>query len=152
MSSTSGHLFEVFTTPRAGDASPRCIRRQQRRQQDRPDPGTTTQAAVSPAIKFLGMLCPQIFHELGEPMSVTVERPNELDRMRFFINGEWAEPSAVRIQQQVEAATGEVIGLAALGSETDIDAAVKAARGALDNGPWGRTTAGERAAMLRKFA
>ena len=85
-------------------------------------------------------------------MSVTIERPNEVDRMRFFINGEWAEPSTVRIQHQIEAATGEVIGAAALGSEADIDAAVKAARGALDNGPWGRSTAAERAATLRKFA
>ena len=85
-------------------------------------------------------------------MSVTVDRPNELDRMHFFINGEWAEPSTTRSQHQVEAATGELMGVAALGSEADIDAAVKAARGALDNGAWGRSTAGERAAMLRKFA
>jgi aldehyde dehydrogenase (NAD+) len=85
-------------------------------------------------------------------MSLIVERPNDLDRKRFFIDGAWATPSTDRIQDQVEAATGEVIGTAALGSEADIDAAVRAARRALDEGPWGQTTAAERAAMLRRFA
>ncbi|WP_458782396.1 aldehyde dehydrogenase [Arthrobacter sp. D3-16] len=85
-------------------------------------------------------------------MSLIVERPNDLDRKRFFIDGDWATPRTGRTQDQVEAATGEVIGTAALGSAADIDAAVRAARRALDEGPWGRTTAAERAAMLRKFA
>lgn len=85
-------------------------------------------------------------------MSLTVERPNDLDRKRFFIDGAWVKPSSDRTQEQIEAATGEVIGVAALGTEKDIDAAVRAARHALDEGPWGRTTAAERAAAMRKFA
>ncbi|MGO4470876.1 aldehyde dehydrogenase [Arthrobacter sp. 2RAF6] len=85
-------------------------------------------------------------------MSLIVERPNDLDRKRFYIDGAWVEPSSDRTQDQVEAATGEVIGVAALGSEADIDAAVRAARRALDEGPWGRTTAAERAGVLRRFA
>ena len=62
------------------------------------------------------------------------------------------EPGAASLRDQTEAATGDVIGVAALGSESDIDAAVRAARRAFDDGPWGRTTAAERAAALRSFA
>ncbi|MFI8074203.1 aldehyde dehydrogenase [Streptomyces sp. NPDC086033] len=85
-------------------------------------------------------------------MSLTTQRPSDLDRKRFFIDGEWAAPSGDRVQEQIEAATGERIGVAALGTEADIDAAVRAARRALDEGPWGRTTAAERAEVLRRFA
>lgn len=85
-------------------------------------------------------------------MSLTAERPSDLDRKRFFIDGGWVDPSGDRLQDQIEAATGERIGVAALGTEADIDAAVRAARRALDEGTWGRTTAAERAAVLRRFA
>src|SRR3954468_4467588 len=64
-------------------------------------------------------------------MSLTTQRPSDLDRKRFFIDGEWAAPSGDRVQEQIEAATGERIGVAALGTEADIDAAVRAARRAL---------------------
>ncbi|MBA4865179.1 aldehyde dehydrogenase [Streptomyces sp. PSKA54] len=85
-------------------------------------------------------------------MSLTAERPSDLDRKRFFIDGAWVDPSGDRLQDQIEAATGERIGVAVLGTEADIDAAVRAARRALDDGPWGRTTVAERAAALRRFA
>ncbi|MGY1812223.1 aldehyde dehydrogenase [Blastococcus sp. SYSU D00820] len=85
-------------------------------------------------------------------MSLTVERPSSLDRTRFFIDGAWVDPIAGRIHDQTEAATGRVIGAAALGGEADIDTAVRAARRAFDLGPWGRTTPAERAAALRRLA
>jgi aldehyde dehydrogenase (NAD+) len=85
-------------------------------------------------------------------MSLTVERPSSLDRNRFFINGGWVDPISDRTHSQTEAATGEVIGVAALAGEADVEAAVRAARRAFDVGPWGRTTAAERAAVLRRFA
>lgn len=85
-------------------------------------------------------------------MSLSVERTGDLDRKYFFIDGTWAAPSGDRVQEQIEAATGERIGVASLGTAADIDAAVRAARHALDEGPWGRTTAAERAAVLRRFA
>jgi len=52
----------------------------------------------------------------------------------------------------IEAATEEKIGIASLGTPTDIDRAVRAARTALDDGPWARTTASERAELLVRFA
>ncbi|WP_327116378.1 aldehyde dehydrogenase [Nocardia sp. NBC_01730] len=85
-------------------------------------------------------------------MSLIAERHTDLDRPRFFIDGAWAEPRSSRVYHAVEAATGEGLGIAALGGEDDIDAAVRAARTALDHGPWGRTSAAERAAAMRRFA
>ncbi|WP_285189188.1 aldehyde dehydrogenase [Rhodococcus sp. MEB041] len=85
-------------------------------------------------------------------MSVTVDRPSSLDRTRFFIDGEWVDPVRIELRDQIEAATGERLGVAALADEADIDRAVRAARRALDEGPWGRTTAAERATVLRAFA
>jgi acyl-CoA reductase-like NAD-dependent aldehyde dehydrogenase len=85
-------------------------------------------------------------------MTATIGQKTELDRTRFFIKGEWVEPRGTETRPQLEAATGEVLGTAALGSDADIHAAVSAARDALDRGPWGRSTAEERAEALRRFS
>jgi betaine-aldehyde dehydrogenase len=44
------------------------------------------------------------------------------------------------------------LGTAVLGNEADIDAAVRAARRALDVGPWGGATVNDRAEIMRRFA
>lgn len=84
-------------------------------------------------------------------MSLTVDR-TDLDRPRFFIGNEWVEPHGSETHVAIEAATGDAIGTAALGDEHDVRAAIAAAREALDHGPWGRSTAEERAAVLMRFA
>ena len=84
-------------------------------------------------------------------MTATVDR-TDLDRTRFFIDNEWVEPRGSETLQALEAATGDHLGIAALGTDADIDAAVQAARTALDHGPWGRTTAAERAVVMHRFA
>lgn len=76
----------------------------------------------------------------------------ELDRTRFFIDGGWVDPTGSESHQALDAATEEPLGTAALGTAADIDAAVGAARRALDEGPWGRTTAAERAEVMIRFA
>jgi acyl-CoA reductase-like NAD-dependent aldehyde dehydrogenase len=84
-------------------------------------------------------------------MTTTAEH-TDLDRIRFFIDGEWVDPRGSDTHHALEAATGEPLGTAALGTDADIDAAVKAARRALDTGPWGRTTPAERAEVMHRFA
>ena len=76
----------------------------------------------------------------------------ELDRRNLYVDGAWVEPSGAEYRGVREAATGELLGTAALGSEPDLDAAVRAARRALDEGPWGETTTAERAQVMRRFA
>jgi acyl-CoA reductase-like NAD-dependent aldehyde dehydrogenase len=76
----------------------------------------------------------------------------DTDRLTFYVDGQWTTPNSTDVHRVLEAATGELIGTAALGNEQDIDRAVKAARKALDHGPWGRTTPTERATAMRRFA
>lgn len=85
-------------------------------------------------------------------MSFTVEQPKLVERTRFYIDGKWVEPNTNRRLDQIEAATGEQIGIAALADAADIDAAARAARRAFDSGPWGRSTVAERVAVIRRFA
>jgi aldehyde dehydrogenase (NAD+) len=76
----------------------------------------------------------------------------ELDRVDFFIGGAWAGPKGRTTMDVIEAATEQRIGIAAIGEAVDIDAAVGAARNALDHGPWGRTAPEERAESMRRLA
>lgn len=85
-------------------------------------------------------------------MTIDIEPGTELDRPRFLIDGNWVEPQGTEVQVALEAATEGRLGAAALGSAADIDAAVQAARRALDRGPWGHTTPQERAEYLHRFA
>lgn len=85
-------------------------------------------------------------------MTATARPTTELDRSRLYIDGAWVEPRGGDYRGVIEAATGELLGTAALGSEGDVDAAVRSARRALDEGPWSRTTATERAQAMRRFA
>ncbi|WP_033294528.1 aldehyde dehydrogenase [Amycolatopsis jejuensis] len=83
-------------------------------------------------------------------MTSSTERTG--DRLQFFIDGKWVAPRGAETVTAREAATGVPLGVAALGSAADIDAAVSAARHALDRGPWGRSTVAERVAVMRRFA
>src|SRR4051812_39834438 len=67
---------------------------------------------------------------------------------RLFIGGEF-RPSD-KAQPVIEAATGEPLGDGSAATESEIDAAVAAARAALDG--WRTTPAAERATMLHRFA
>ncbi len=70
---------------------------------------------------------------------------------KFYIGGAWTQPASSGRIDVYGANTGTVIGSVPDGSEADIDAAIKAARAALD-GAWGETTPAERAAVLNRFA
>jgi aldehyde dehydrogenase (NAD+) len=82
----------------------------------------------------------------------TVQNQTPFDRPMFFVGGHWIDPSTDDRHVALEAATEEPIGTAAMAGPADIDAAVAAARAALDSGPWARSTAAERAEAMRRFA
>ncbi len=69
----------------------------------------------------------------------------------LFINGESAESSGGEAKELVEPATGEPLAKVAMGTEADVDRAVKAAQGALA-GDWGRTPGPERSRLLHALA
>lgn len=75
----------------------------------------------------------------------------ELHRESFYIGGQWAKPKSEQRIKVVSANTGEVIGRVPEGTEADIDAAVQAARKAMQ-GEWSTFTPQDRAALLVRFA
>ncbi len=77
---------------------------------------------------------------------------NSIERERFFIDGQWRKASTSDLAPVFEAATERPLGVAAMGGPEEIDAAVHAARAALQKGPWGRSTPHERATVMRRFA
>ena len=71
---------------------------------------------------------------------------------KLLINNEWVDAAEGGRLPAINPATGEVITEVAAGSATDVDRAVKAARSALESGPWGSMDAVERGRLMFKLA
>jgi phenylacetaldehyde dehydrogenase len=67
---------------------------------------------------------------------------------QLFINGQWCDAASGKTFKTPNPATGETLGTIAEGDAEDIDRAVRAARQAFDNGPWGRMTPSERGRII----
>ncbi len=70
---------------------------------------------------------------------------------KLFIGGQWREAASGETLPVVDPSTGETYDTIPRGKADDIDAAVKAARSALE-GSWGRMTATERGRLLHKMS
>ncbi|HLE67384.1 MAG TPA: aldehyde dehydrogenase family protein [Burkholderiales bacterium] len=73
-----------------------------------------------------------------------------LVRDKFYIGGQWVAPSTKETIDVHNAGTGEVMGKVPAGSEKDIEAAVAAARAALEG--WTAIPVEQRAAYLQKIS
>src|ERR1051325_6549223 len=73
-----------------------------------------------------------------------------LVRDKFYIGGRWVAPSSADTIEVHNAGTGAVMGRVPAGTENDIDAAVAAARGALQS--WSETQPEKRAEFLEKIS
>ena len=84
----------------------------------------------------------------------TLKRPAApaVKETRLFINNEWVEPAEGKHLDAINPATGEVIAKVAAATAPDVDRAVKAARRALESGPWGKMDAADRGKLLFKLA
>jgi acyl-CoA reductase-like NAD-dependent aldehyde dehydrogenase len=71
---------------------------------------------------------------------------------RLFINGKWVEGTSGKTFPTVNPATGEVITQLVEASDADVDAAVKAARTAFEEGDWPQMAAADRGRLLLKLA
>jgi aldehyde dehydrogenase (NAD+) len=71
---------------------------------------------------------------------------------RLFIDGRWSEAISGETLAQVHPASGETTTTIARGSAVDVDAAVRAARRAFDEGPWPGLAANERRRLLLEIA
>ncbi len=68
---------------------------------------------------------------------------------KFYINGEWVEPSGSATLEVINPATGEAIETIAMGDHADVDAAVAAAQAAFET--FSQTSVEERVALLNKI-
>ena len=82
---------------------------------------------------------------------LTGERAVIRDQKKLLINNEWRASSSGNTMEVVNPATEEVVAEVPAGDASDVDAAVSAARAALD-GPWGKMSARERGRLVRKLA
>jgi acyl-CoA reductase-like NAD-dependent aldehyde dehydrogenase len=70
----------------------------------------------------------------------------------LLIKGEWVPARSGKTFETINPATEEVITRVAEADQTDVNEAVRAARRALEEGPWSRMTPAQRAKYLLKFA
>jgi aldehyde dehydrogenase (NAD+) len=70
----------------------------------------------------------------------------------LYIDGTWTDARAGGSIEQIHPATGEVTATIARGDATDVDAAVRAARRAFDEGPWPGLDAQTRRKTLLRIA
>ena len=84
-------------------------------------------------------------------MTVTLDRDVETfigSPRQLFINGQWCDAASGRTFATPNPATGETLARVAEGGAEDIDRAVRAARRAFEEGPWGRMTPSERGRII----
>src|SRR6478735_1746311 len=68
-----------------------------------------------------------------------------------YIDGKFVESVDGKTFNNVNPVTEEVYGTVAEGSAADIDLAVKAAKRAFEEGPWGKMSTQERSKIIRKI-
>jgi len=74
------------------------------------------------------------------------------DYDKLYIGGEWVAPATDERLEVFSPATEERVGSVPVAAPADIDAAIGAARTALETGPWPQTTPAQRAEILVKAA
>ncbi|MEX2141026.1 MAG: aldehyde dehydrogenase family protein [Pirellulales bacterium] len=86
--------------------------------------------------------------------TATLERPKtpKVRQTKLLINNKWVDPADGGSFDAINPATGEAITQVAAGAAADIDRAVKAARAALESGPWSRMDAADRGRLMYKLA
>src|SRR6201994_3859703 len=70
---------------------------------------------------------------------------------KLFIDGEWVEAASGKTFDTPNPATGEILARGAEGDAEDINRAVRAARRAFEEGPWGRMTPSDRGRIVWKI-
>ena len=79
-------------------------------------------------------------------------RPPKIQHTECFIDGQWRSAVSGKTFATVNPATEAVICEVAEGDAADVDAAVKAARRALESGPWNRMDARDRGRCMYRLA
>lgn len=83
-----------------------------------------------------------------------IEAPGsgEVRQYQMFVGGEWVDARSGETFESINPYTGKAWATAPEAGEEDVDLAVRAARRAFDEGPWGMMTGTERARLIRRLA
>ena len=83
-----------------------------------------------------------------------IDKPEvaETREYKMLVGGEWVDARSGKTFESVNPYTGKAWATAPEADEADVDRAVRAAREAFDEGPWGRMTGTERARLMRRLA
>jgi aldehyde dehydrogenase (NAD+) len=83
-----------------------------------------------------------------------VDKPqtDEVREYKMLIGGEWVDARSGKTFESINPYTGRAWATAPEADEDDVDRAVRAAREAFDEGPWGKMTGTQRARLMRRFA
>lgn len=87
-----------------------------------------------------------------QPASRASLEPSGIREYKMFVDGKWIQSQSGSRFDSINPYTGEVWATAPAAGTSDIRSAVKAARRAFDEGPWGRMTGTERARSMRELA
>jgi aldehyde dehydrogenase (NAD+) len=83
---------------------------------------------------------------------VETPKTGEVRDYKMLVGSEWVDAVSGKTFESTNPYTGRVWATAPEASEEDVDRAVRAAREAFDEGPWGRMTGTERARLMRRLA
>ena len=89
--------------------------------------------------------------ELPEQLSESAREFVSREQL-LLIDGEWRPAAGARTFETLDPSTGRPITTVAHAGPEDVDAAVSAARRALEDGPWSRTAAADRARIMNRLA
>lgn len=73
-----------------------------------------------------------------ETQLIEAPESGEVRRYKMLVGGEWLDARSGKTFEGINPYTGRVWATAPEAGEEDVDAAVRAAREASDEGPWGR--------------
>lgn len=88
---------------------------------------------------------------MAQTLSAPPAKP-AVRQTRLLIDNQWVDAADGREFETFDPATGQVIARVAEGKAADVDRAVKAARRALESGPWSSMDAAERGQLLFDLA
>ncbi len=87
-----------------------------------------------------------------QSQQIETPRADEVRGYSMLVGGEWVEARSGETLESVNPYTGKVWATAPAAGDEDVDRAVRAAREAFDEGPWGKMTGTERARLMRRLA
>ncbi|HEX3659592.1 MAG TPA: aldehyde dehydrogenase family protein [Pirellulales bacterium] len=85
-------------------------------------------------------------------MATTAQPATQIRQTQLLIDNQWVDSADGQSLETLNPATGEVIAQVSAGGAEDVDKAVKAARRALERGPWSTMDAADRGNLIFRLA